>query len=101
MELRSYLLAFALLAQAEAFSPGVAPLRAQRVAVSTNIRMAGWQDQYSGNAFKDEKKEKLKVASSSFDEMQKAEGDKMNKAVGIFGAATTVIILGLLFVVLQ
>ena len=71
MELRSLVLALFAIAQAEAFSPGMAPLRAQRAAVSTNIRMAGWQDKYSGNAFKNSGEDrKLEVAKSSFDAEQ-------------------------------
>ena len=62
MQLRS-IIAILCIGSACAFSPaGAAPLRRSATgrSVSTPM-MRGWQDQFSGNAFKEGKRETLKV----------------------------------------
>ena len=99
MELRS-LLALLLAVDASAFAPGVAPLRTQHAVVS-GIRMAGWQDQYSGNAFKSGKEKKLKTGKTSFDEEMAKTGNAINGPLAIFSVVTGVIIIGVLGFLLQ
>ena len=93
MELRN-LLTLCLLATSSAFSPGVAPLRMQK-SVTTSINMAGWQDQYSGDAFKGKEKKVLKVSETDFDKKMKADNAAMVGPLATFSVATIVLIGGL------
>ena len=94
MELRNLVTLF-LIGSATAFSPGVSPLRMQK-AVTTSPMMAGWQDQYSGSAFKEGKKEVLKTKENDFDRKMKEDNANMVGPLATFSAVTIALIGGLL-----
>ena len=99
MELRS-LVTLLLVGGASAFAPGVAPLRMHK-AVSASPKMAGWQDQYSGNAFKAGDKKELKLQENDFDKKMKADNAAMVGPLAIFSVATIAVIIGALVVFLK
>ena len=93
MEIRD-LVFFCLLGTACAFAPGVSPLRMQKAVVTA--QMAGWQDQYSGDAFKGKEKKVLKVTENDFDKKMKEDNAKMVGPLATFSVVTIALIGGLL-----
>ena len=69
-------------------------------AVSASPKMAGWQDQYSGGAFKEGDKKVLKTAENDFDKKMKEDNAAMVGPLATFSAVTIVVIVGLLVVFL-